>query len=544
MTRALVYRYACPYNVDFDEVSMTQLRLAHELHNELVSLWKQQRERIAEAWTQHPEVAECALAVEALEERREQAEKAWKQSKSAARDRKGNAEAKQALAEARGALKDARADLKVRKQAAYEALAPRFHELNEQYRASIKETYRRWVQEPEQWERDGEIIQKPALYWATYNLVRQQHMRAEQAIARTRKNGVASDLRFRRWSGEGQLSIQLQREAGKPERSPALLASPDSPWRNSVRLPSIPERKARLPFAMRIGSENRQPVWCELPNVIWHRPLPPEGDITDIRISRRRTAGNYRLWVEVTVKLPNAPASQALGTCGVNTGWRVMSDGSLRVAVWRTKGRTDALHVPPHLQDAVFASSEGGEVRIPKKWLDRWQRCSELTSQRDQALELLRADLLEHIDDLGELADAGEIKRWRSPRRFVYLATQLRDSGTPIAKRLEDWRRQDRHLWEWEANLRQKCIDFRADLFATLAANICVQNSIVVVEEPYVAVVTKKHEESDWQADAARRMARFAAPSSFISALDNAASARGVELTKSPSSRITVEHHA
>lgn len=525
-----VYRYAAHKKFDLPKTAIEQLFLAHQLRNDLVAIHKDHQDAVADAWREHPEVEELVLEVEELVEKQDEIAEAWKKSKSHARDRKGDPELKTALTEARAKTKETRTELKIKKQEAYEHLSPKFHELHSEEKAAVKAKYREYIDK--------------GLYWATFNLVREQHMRAVQAMKKTRSQGRASDLRFKRFTGEGQISVQLQREANQPQRTPAILASGESKWKNTVKLPVIPEKKQWLPMAIRMSKLGDEVQWCEIPKVRFHRQIPAEGDITDVRVSRRRVAGHFRVSVEITVKLPDIEPSNAPGIAGLNTGWRKLSDGSIRVGTWRSK-EVVPFSIPEKNQDSILVNGEGGEIVIPQHIVSKWAHVAELAALRGQNLELLKAGLLtNHYDDLANYVEnPNDIKQWRSPNRFAWLAISMRDSGTPLAIRLEDWRRQDRHLWEWEANERQKCVRWRKDLFLTLGSLLSDRCSKIVVQAPFVAKVKQSSETDDQQADAARKAAQLAAPTTLIQALKLAASNRGAEVEVVDSGGVTLTHH-
>lgn len=565
--RIVAYKFACGYRCDFDDAAMHQLRLGHQLKNELVAIWKERQEKIASAWLTQPKVNELTHKVEVTVEEVEALYEAWSQSKVETRDRKGSPELKVKLAESRKGLKELRSQLKIAKTIAVEALKDQFQQISQEEFAAVKDTYRRYVQETTVWdEQKGEHIERTPLTWAMHGMILDQHKAAVAKVKNNRIGGQASDLRFKRWTGEGQLAVQLQRPSGCPPRTPERLMKldQDNRWRNFVRFPENPARKKRVPLSVRIGAdENKQPVFFEIPEVIWHRQIDPEADITGIKISRRQDAGNFRLWVEITARAPMVLHSGADGIVGIDTGWRMMPDGSLRVAVWR--GHAERLDVPHHLTEAIINDGEGGEVRIPSQWVKKWHFSEELRSRRDKSLEIMRNDLIDnfaHILDLPPLEDisVADIKRWKSPSRFAALAFKLRNLGNgsvrgeefstltteqeELINRLEDWRKRDKKLWSWEVNNRQSVINFRNDLFKVVANRMLAVAKGIAVEEPYVASVIKSKEDDGHQEEGSRKHWSIAAPSSLILAIKQAAAARDIKLEVFPAAGTTLIHKA
>jgi len=526
-----VYRYATGVRCDFDANAMAQLRMAHELYNEFVAIWRRHEEQKAAAWREHPEVDALTIAVEVLDEQLTDAVELWRKSKSKARNRTGDKELKAALDALRAELKEARSTLKKTKTDVHETLIPRFRELGDEAHAAGKATY-------------ADLVQTRGLYWATYNLVREQHLRAVQALNRKRTAGQPAELRFRRWQAQGQLAVQLQREATAPQRTPELLASGEGKWRNVISLPPMQERKHRSPLTIRTGvNEDGETTHLTVPEVIWHRPIPPEADITAATVSRQRIAGNHMLWAGLTAKIPVSDPSTAPGVCGVDTGWRTMPDGSIRVAIWRSKYNGDIV-VPSHLHDSIRLDGEGGEVSIPPRYISKWLHIAELQSRRDRKMDRLREQLKGSPEVAEHLQEGERIDQWRSPNRFAALAFKMRESKSSTATLLEQWRKADRRLWEWQTHERLHVIDWRTDLYRVVAALLCGQNSIIAVEEPYVAKVTRKTENNSITDDATRKAFVIAAPSSLILCIKQAGVARGVSVTVHPAKHTTMMHKA
>lgn len=71
-------------------------------------------------------------------------------------------------------------------------------------------------------------------------------------MRRAHKEGRPGELHFRRWTGEGQLAMQLQRTSRDPPPAhPQRLTADDSPWLGKVQLSAqmaaTPEEWANRP---------------------------------------------------------------------------------------------------------------------------------------------------------------------------------------------------------------------------------------------------------------------------------------------------------
>jgi hypothetical protein len=558
--RSVVWRYGCPSTADLDETGLAQLRLAHALRNELVAIWRRHEAAVDATWMLDPEISRLATEESAAIDAQRAAQRALAAATSTTRSRRAGPAERAKLTAANRTVTRRHRELTAAKRDAFARIGPSFRTLHMAHEQSIKATYATFVKER-------------GLYWGTYNLVANNHDRARNAVRNTRARPPATDaarpssgpprpaaLCFARWRGEGSLAVQLQRSAADPPRTPALLASGASKWRGVLRLPWVgPEawgatnaaerRKAsRTTLAIRVGSgPGRSAVWLELP-VLMHRPLPADADVTDVRVTRRRIAGHTRCSVELTVHLPR-PATRSEGPIvGVNTGWRSMPDGSVRVATWRSDGYvTYAVDVSDPAWAAV-GDGAGGEVRLPPTWVAGMAGVDEIRSRRARALHTMRVDIVATLGNAPDVARAwglapDDVARWRTPARFAALAVQVRSEPGPLPARLEAWRRRDARRWELEANLRDQLLARRNNAYRVIAAALARSFQTVVVEAPHKAKVTRQPARSQIRAARARGHAQLAASATFAAALANAVAARGgTSITVDPAGVSRIHH--
>lgn len=519
---------------DLPAAAIAELRRAHQAQNKLVEFHLDHADRVRKVWETRPELAELAQTVDEADSAVHELVETAKKQRVARRTTRPDADTKRELAAARKTLREAKAAYREAKAVAYPTLEPLLAEANSHRKAAIKAHYRVAVD-------DG-------LYWATWNEVVAHHETARKQIAQKRKNGLPADLRFRRWDGTGTLAVQLQRETGSPARTPATIADPDGRWQNVAHLTpahdpthwaqlSRPEqRKARHgTFRWRIGS-GEHATMVEMP-VLVHRPIPPDADITMIRISRRILAGKPKVTISVIARIPSVPQRVRGQIAAVHTGWRVLPDDSLRVAI------IDAPHLapPPAGCAHVVRWHDGwGEVIVPPSWRHVWERTSQVRSQRDRNLDVARRETIEwlaaHPDiEWPDSIDLARIGTWRSPGRFVHLAWTAAETvgAEPLAELLSPWQRQDRHLWQWEANERDQIIGRRDDAWRNIAAWITSGDTVAVAIDEW-AIQRRKPavEVEDPERDRhARSNAVIASPGRLRETIRNAAAARGVHVT-------------
>lgn len=493
--RTLVYKYAAPARWDGARVDLTEhatghLRLAHELRNRLVELWRAHEDAKATLWLTRPEVAEAAAYLEDTERTLEKLAEEIRQAKR--RRQKIPPPLAAAAKDARARRRDLKADHKAARGAALEMLGPEFSRVLGEHVAAKKALY-------------AEYVQQGDLYWPTFNVVLRDMDTAARKIVADRTAGRPAQLRFARWDGTGRLAVQLQREAADPPPTPEAIEGGLSKWRNHLRISPVPapgnarpgQRTDRMRLvSLRVGSADREPIWQHVP-VVWHRDLPADAEIKAVVLVRQRTAGTHRLAVCITIRLPSPAQTGRQGVAELTAGLRVDADGSALVAEWT--GQPDhPIAVPAHLKEMVTAGEDGGQVRIPAVWFTGGTtfgqtRVDDLGAIRAQEMERLRRDLLADPwwdEDIAQVLDVtkADITRWRSPARFAALSLKARtstDVPAGIRLMLEKWRVQDRHLWEWQGHQGKRVAQRRRDLYRNVAAILVSSyGRIGIVEAP------------------------------------------------------------
>lgn len=551
-----VYQYGCRGEPVLDEAAIGQLRLANQLWNALVEIDQAHQGAVDAAWQAQPEVAVATELLEAADAALAAALEAAAEERKQARSRHPRSSRAAELAGLRAQRKVARLAQREAKAAAYDALAPLFHDLTAARRAAVKATYATYVQ-------------ASGLYWPTYNAVIQAHDTAAAAVASRRKAGAAAELHFRRFEGNGTWTVQLQRAAADPERTFAGLLAGDTKWRQVARIdvepvladpsawealsPAQRRRAGRGQLAIRIGSRpDRSAIWLELP-VTFHRPIPADADITQIQVTRRRIGTHFELSASFTCRLAApAPISSVHGVVALDIGWRRLSDGALRVAVWQSPV-TRTLQLPEPARRWVRPMAGGGELILPAPWLAEQTAMEKIQALRDLKLDALRPLvvewLAEHPDATEALDIRGEVSRWRSPARFAALALRWRDnrqSGDPtVLAALSAWRVQDRHLYERVANTRDQLGRRRREVYRCVAAALVDTYGVIALETMHIGQITRPgpaEDPSDEQADAARRQARAASPGMLTGAIRTAAQREGVVVVEVPAKDTTRIH--
>lgn len=462
----LVYKYALATPDENSDLVEEQMRAAHRYRNVLTEIERGRRAavRLVEAQMGDMPAAMSALAKARYE--REAAVVAITRHRAKTRKRDEPAEMRATAKAARQAERDA---------------AHAFREL----RRTIAEDPRVIAAKDAIGERAKELIHSArehcGVYWCTYLLV---EAAASDAFTDTSLYGIdgqPTDPRFERWTGEGQVGVQLQGGLSDEAATTGVdtqlrITLPDArAWERRGRTHRECEqfaRQARL--TMRIGSDGRAPVWAGW-RLDMHRPLPAGATIKWAVVHRTQTGPHYRWHLTLTLEVPAAARSSCagVGTVAVDVGWRVMGD-ELRVAGW---------------QDATGAM---GEFRLSARDIAVLRAPEQMRSERDQRFDVARARLVcwlrEHRDILPRwLVEAtATVHAWRSEARMTALCgrwSRERFAGDDEAfGALDGWCARARHEWAVESRAREQALRRRREKYRVWAAQLASKYDTIVIE--------------------------------------------------------------
>jgi transposase len=390
--------------------------------------------------------------------------------------------------------------------------------------------------------RDGDL----GLAWGTY-------LQVEEAADASRRS-VPTYQDVRGWSprDEGRLAVQIQ----KPRvlSASALLGGVDTRVKISNELYALGSRvdghrppaigisprnrngdlrpKRLRTLSIRIGSSaNRDPIWAQL-HVLMHRPLP-DASLKWVFVQRQRVALHYRWEAMFVVDEDDRAASPSnvSAAVGVDLGWRRVADGGIRVAYWLgSDGREGSLVLP---EEVVRRAPKSDSLRSIR---DR---------NRDELSLVLRAWLAGVPETSWIREECAHMHAWKRIGRFAVLVGRWRDrritGDEEIFDRAVAWLKQDRHLYEWEANNRRRMQLQIAGRIEAWAVHLTREYGRVAIEKMDLRKLVRQQHPDDqtWQQQLNAQRVSVVGPGAVRLALKRFAAKAGAAIVEVPAAYTT-----
>ena len=438
---SVIYKYGAKAPIINKDLVEDQMFLGHRYYNKLVEIELERRKEfnviVSKSILNYDYISSEICKVK---ERIEEAEEDIKAANVRGRGRKATKEEKNALKLLRLQLKELNTALKVGKRKSREQL--KNHNViknnNEKYNNLVKEAR-------------GNFIELN-LYWGTY-------LQVEQSLPKK-----STPPKFHRWTGRGKIAVQIQ-HGMTVERA---FSCKD----NRLRIVPVHNEKGRTKIYLRIGTDEGAPVWAVVPFTM-HRPIPSNSIIKWVFLLRNKVASKDKWSICFVLSNDTGWAKSDLSTTGivgVDLGWRITEQG-LRVACW--------------------AGDDGqeGTLTLPISDINRWQKAKDLQSIRSQNFDIIKDSLIKwlKLNNIPEWLkeQVKTIKKWRSQNRLarVIIKWDRFEGDEQIYTELEAWRKQDKHLWEWEYNQRRKAIVWREDTYRNFTAMLSRKYKTVCLEK-------------------------------------------------------------
>lgn len=480
----LSWQYGLLKPLDWGDDCETQITLQNRLWNKLVEIEKGHRGAVDALQGADPAVAEIQSQIDAIDAELAGIAAERKRLRQETRRRVETAVDPDEIAAKRDRRRVLYAEIKERRSVVRE-------EKREQLAALSEARYRAVTT----------ARQQSGLWWGNSNAV----IAAFDIAAREAIGG--KELRFRRYTGEGRLTNQIQGGITADK----LMADGHS----QITLRPDPTDPRRLLFSATVytrgrGEERRMVTWP----LILHRPFPEGAVIKSVTVNRRplgpapQGVHGWRWTVSLTCQVPDPEADQAnRPACGIDLGWRQSAAG-LRVA--------------------VIAGEDGHSemVELPEKWIKRRNYAAELAGSSDLRLPSLSRMVREAMPSLPPalqaLAEAafpsGGKPRHDPLRRLAMALHAHRDSHGELSRHLDYWLRERVEI----NNLLDKLTAHRRDLYRQAAKRITERYGAIGIDHTPVGKIGT--EETELPAVARQRV--WAAPAVLASEIRRAARMR------------------
>lgn len=538
-----VYKYGAKAPITSIGEVRTQARLAHEYGNKQIELERSRRQKVDDALTSMcPELKDVEARIVGLEEQVESILTEIGKRNSVERKKRTTPAERSELQAVKKLLSAARKQRKELRSALF--ACPDWVQRNEIIEAEYKEASNALNIEY------GNL----GVYWGTRQII-------DKATRQHPDFRKGAPPKFKRWDGCFAVGVQIQ--SSSPLTTEDVFVKGDS--RFQIDIPN--NLKNRTKARIRIGSMNARgerttrggstPVWAEF-QVTIHRPLPPDAQIQRVEYHCNRIGTREEWSIHITVKADDSafdPGDRAdSGTVAVDVGWRDCGDKGFRVAYWMgDDGQEGELYLPKKIVDGFEKCEEIKSLRdthfngvrdVLTAWL-KGRECPEYLSQHIEKLKhdaeaylftVIPAYLKEEIEaceallaawgSLGTIdeslkEDTKHIHQWKGIGRIHVLLRKWGEGDDTVRRWLSSWAKRDDVLNNWHSNFDKKLRRHRDAIYKKFAAKMRRMYRTVAIEDFDLRQVARDKgvESSESTKNAAGGQRQKAAVSILISAL-------------------------
>jgi hypothetical protein len=282
-------------------------------------------------------------------------------------------------------------------------------------------------------------------------------------------------------------------------------------------------KAARTTLRFRVDSdERRRPIFAEFP-MIMDRPLPADAKIKEAYVTRTPHSTRHPWQHHLCVVLESRELERALpgtrqaGRTTINLGWRLLEDGSLRVATVNNDARSPKF------------------IELPARHVSGYRKCASLQSLLDEKFEAIKKQIstfiASHEADLPEpfLEAFENLPIWKSQHRLAELAHYWKDNrvtgDADLWPFVERWLERYHHLGDWLYFQRRRLQNYRKDFYERVSKDLALTSAEIVLDAFRIADVARwpAPEVEDEGGALARRNRVIAAPSELRLAIVRAA---------------------
>lgn len=491
------------------EAALEQMRAAHRYRNTLVELELARRSAVEAALRErYPRLAALDAEIAAAEAAAAEVMRRIKAANAQERRRRVGDGAKEELATIKASKKLLYAERKALRADAFADTS--LAAIEEQHKARHKAARAAC-----------------GVYWGSY-------LRIEQAAEKFREGAPP---RFLRFDGSGACGVQLQGGLLWDD----LLAGTDT----RARLIARGGKDYDLWYRIGTHEGGREPIWCVLPLCL-HRHPEPGARVKELAVFRRvigseSLTSDGRRWVHggrvewsamFTCDEPARKTPSRGGMVGIDVGWRMMPDGSMRVAYY-------------------YGEHGEGDLRIPAADLVAVSKAQSIQGFRDRDFAACVAGVLAWKQSGVTLPEwfverTTTLHAWRSKAALAALAVEwatqpidgddapwcgtdcwgphesTRLGGWPcVREAVLAWRRRDGHLARYAQGLLDGFAARRKDRYRNFAAQLAAIYDSCAIEKIDLreTIARPAADEADKTCDAMRHNQGLAAVSTLLTYL-------------------------
>lgn len=474
----IVYKYALKPPTANAELVDSLFRNARAHYNKLVTIENIRRRRYRDARSRlFPAYADLEVKYSELATALDAERSAAKLAKSATRSRKVDAGRAAKIAELRKASRQVSEQLKgLRTEvASHPDLQDASYLAIEESRAAVR------------------ALRKET-YWGTYQLVEEA---IQQAVSKSKHDVAYNEkpdhllssrlgMQFQGGISSSDLVGDTRMQVVNP---PTWRQTPSGHFRPCYQRDDGGSVK-RCTLKFRVGSDDdRKPVWAEFP-LAYDRPLPEDAKIVKAYVTRRhcaeRTPWQYHLCIVLETRTYERTVSLdgQVGETAVNFGWRILSDGGLRVATMvRDRGEIE-------------------HVELPARFLTGMAKVRELQGLLDEKFEAFKRHLVGFIAANDERLPEGfkesfsNVGSWKSQHKLCdlcrYWEGRRFGGDDEIYALAEAWRERYLHLYDWMTYQRRSLLRFRDDLYGRAARRMVEGAKRIVLDTFDLSAIARK----------------------------------------------------
>lgn len=202
-----------------------------------------------------------------------------------------------------------------------------------------------------------------------------------------------------------------------------------------------------------------------------------QGEIREVCLVRKKIATHFRWQIQFTAAKDTPwektwPQAQT-NFVAINTGYRKTEQG-LRVAYWQS-------------------DNHSGEITIPNWRIERVKKVEDLQEIRAKNYNFILGTLKQFLN-LNEVPDwlkekTKTIHLWQSQSqaRLASIILYWRNSRFPnddeIYTKCEDWRKQDKHLYEWQEHQRKGESRWRTDFYRKQLQELAMKYGYLILHD-------------------------------------------------------------